>query len=87
MRERAWDLGTRCMQAGGPLAVGAGFRVIEHAGIAEPTRNRRSCCLIYRAEGQGTCFTCPLTTDGERRARLEARADALAAYDELDVRY
>ena len=46
MRERAWDLGARCMQADGPLAVGAGFRVLEHAGIAEPTRNRRSCCLI-----------------------------------------
>jgi hypothetical protein len=75
-RERAWDLGTRCMQGAGPLAVGAGFRVIEHAGIAEPTRNRRGCCLIWRAEGQQTCFTCPLTTDAERRARLEARAAA-----------
>jgi len=76
VRARAWELGTRCMQAGGPLAVGAGFRVLEHAGIAEPTRNRRSCCLIWRAEGQGTCFTCPLTTEAQRRARLEARAAA-----------
>ena len=79
VRERAWELGTLCMRSGGPLAVGAGFRVLEHAGIAEPTRNRRSCCLIWRAEGQDTCFTCPLTTDGERRARLQARADAAAA--------
>ena len=71
VRERAWDLGTRCMQASGPLAVGAGFRVLEHAGIAEPTRNRRSCCLIWRADGQGTCFTCPLTTRG--RAQGSAR--------------
>ncbi len=78
MRDRAWELGTRCMQAGGPLAVGAGFRLIEHAGIAEPTRNRSSCCLIYRADGQDTCFTCPLTSDGERRARLQARADGVA---------
>ena len=76
MRERAWDLGARCLQEDGPLAVGAGFRVLEHAGIAEPTRNRRGCCLIYRAEGQTTCFTCPLTTEHERRARLEARATA-----------
>lgn len=74
VRDRAWVLGTRCMEAGGPLAVGAGFRVIEHAGFAEPTRNRRSCCLIWRAEGQDTCFTCPLTTEAQRRARLEARA-------------
>lgn len=73
MRERAWDLGTRCMERGGPLAVGAGFRIVEHAGIVEPTRNRRSCCLIWRAEGQTTCFTCPLTTEGERHARLAAR--------------
>jgi hypothetical protein len=78
VRERAWELGTRCMQSGGPLAVGAGFRVVEHAGIAEPTRNRRSCCLIWRAEGQGTCFTCPLTTEAERRSRLAARAAAAA---------
>lgn len=78
-RERAWDLGTRCMERGGPLAVGAGFRVLEHAGIAEPTRNRRSCCLIYRADGQDTCFTCPLTTEAERRARLQARAAAAGA--------
>lgn len=78
-RERAWELGTRCMEVGGRLAVGAGFRVIEHAGIAEPTRNRRSCCLIWRADGQVTCFTCPLTSDGERRARLEARATGVTA--------
>ncbi len=78
VRERAWDLGTRCMQAGGPLAVGAGYRVIEHAGIAEPTRNRRGCCLIWRADGQDTCFTCPLTTEDERRSRLETRAAAPA---------
>jgi hypothetical protein len=77
MRERAWDLGARCMAGGGPLAVGAGFRVLEHAGIAEPTRNRRGCCLIYRAAGQTTCFTCPLTTEHERCARLEARAAAV----------
>ena len=77
MRERAWDLGTRCMEGDRPLAVGAGFRVVEHAGIAEPTRNRRGCCLIYRAEGQGTCFTCPLTTEAERHARLETRAAAI----------
>lgn len=79
MRERAWELGTVCMQSGGPLAVGAGFRVLEHAGIAEPTRNRRSCCLIWRAEGQGTCFTCPLTTEAERRTRLEERAASASA--------
>ena len=79
MRERAWDLGARCMQSGGPLAVGAGFRVLDHAGIAEPTRNRRGCCLIYRVAGNDTCFTCPLTTEGERRARLQARAAAAAA--------
>ena len=52
---------SRCMRSGGPLAVGAGFRVLEHAGIAEPTRNRRGCCLIYRVAGNDTCFTCPLT--------------------------
>jgi hypothetical protein len=79
MRERAWELGTRCMQGDGPLAVGAGFRVLEHAGIAEPTRNRRGCCLIYRADGQATCFTCPLTTEAERRRRLELRAAESAA--------
>ncbi len=74
MRERAWALGAQAMVGGGgPLAVGAGFRVLEHAGIAEPTRNRRSCCLIWRAEDSDTCFTCPLTTDAERRVRLEAR--------------
>ena len=54
MRERAWELGARCMTGAGPLAVGAGFRVLEHAGIAEPTRNRRSCCLIWRAEDGAT---------------------------------
>ena len=74
MRERAWDLGTRAMRAGGPLAVGADFRVLEHAGIAEPTRNRRSCCLIYRVAGNDTCFTCPLTSEAARRERLAARA-------------
>ena len=74
MRERAWDLGTRAMRADGPLAVGAGFRVLEHAGIAEPTRNRRSCCLIYRVPGNDTCFTCPLTSEAARRERLAARA-------------
>ena len=79
MRERAWDLGSRCMRSGEPLAAGAGFRVLEHAGIAEPTRNRRGCCLIYRVEGNATCFTCPLTTEAERRARLDARALAAAA--------
>ena len=79
MRERAWDLGSRCMRSGGPLAVGAGFRVLEHAGIAEPTRNRRGCCLIYRVAGNDTCFTCPLTSEGERRVRLEARAAAAVA--------
>lgn len=78
MRDRAWELGTRCMQLGGPLAVGAGFRVIEHAGIAEPTRNRAGCCLIWRADDTATCFTCPLTTEAERRARLEARARTAA---------
>ena len=78
MRERAWDLGARCMQLPRPLAVGAGFRVLEHAGIAEPTRDRRSCCLIYRADGQTTCFTCPLTSEAERRSRLELRAAAAA---------
>jgi len=79
VRERAWELGTRCMDRNAPLAVGAGFRVLEHAGIAEPTRNRRSCCLIWRAEEGQTCFTCPLTSEAERRARLEARAAAAAA--------
>ena len=79
MRDRAWDLGARCMQTGGPLAVGAGFRVLEHAGIAEPTRNRRGCCLIYRVEGNDTCFTCPLTSEAERRERLAARAAEEAA--------
>ncbi len=79
MRERAWDLGGRCMLSGGPLAVGAGYRVLEHAGIAEPTRNRRGCCLIYRVAGNATCFTCPLTAEDERRARLAARAAAAAA--------
>lgn len=79
MRERAWDLGARCMRTGGPLAGGAGFRVLEHAGIAEPTRDRRGCCLIYRVEGNDTCFTCPLTSEAERRARLAARAAAAAA--------
>ncbi len=76
-RGLAWDLGTRCMEAGGPLAVGSGFRVLEHAGIAEPTRNRRSCCLIWRAEGQDTCFTCPLTAEAERHRRLEQRVVAV----------
>jgi len=76
VRDAAWELGTRCMQASGPLAVGAGFRIIEHAGICEPTRNRRG--LIWRAEGQDTCFTCPLTTEPQRRARLEVRAAAAA---------
>lgn len=79
MRERAWDLGTRCMQGDGPLAVGAGFRVLEHAGIAEPTRNRRGCCLIYRVAGNDTCFTCPLTAEAQRRDRLAQRAAADAA--------
>jgi hypothetical protein len=79
MRARSWELGTRCMQGDGPLAVGAGFRVLEHAGIAEPTRNRRGCCLIYRAEGEDTCFTCPLTTEDERRRRLELRSAEAAA--------
>ena len=74
MRERAWELGTLCMEGSGPLAVGAGFRVLEHAGIAEPTRNRRGCCLIYRVEGNDTCFTCPLTSEAQRRERLAARA-------------
>jgi hypothetical protein len=74
MRERAWELGTRCMQGDGPLAVGAGFRVLEHAGIAEPTRDRRGCCLIYRAPGNATCFTCPLTSEASRRERLATRA-------------
>ncbi len=78
MRERAWELGTRCMRSGGRLAAGAGYRVLEHAGIAEPTRNRRGCCLIYRVEGNDTCFTCPLTPEAERRARLESRAQAAA---------
>ncbi len=78
-RDRAWELGTRCMDRAGPLGVGAGFRVLEHAGIAEPTRNRRSCCLIWRAQDGQTCFTCPLTSEGERRSRLEARAAAAAA--------
>ena len=73
MRERAWDLGARCMQGAGPLAVGAGFRVLEHAGIAEPTRNRRGCCLIYRVAGNDTCFTCPLTAEA-RAARSAASA-------------
>jgi hypothetical protein len=80
-RDRAWNLGTRCMQRSGPLAVGAGFRMLEHAGIAEPTRNRAGCCLIWRANDTATCFTCPLTTEGERRARLEARAAAGVARD------
>jgi FhuF 2Fe-2S C-terminal domain len=79
MRERAWDLGARCMRSGGPLAVGAGFRVLEHAGIAEPTRNRRGCCLIYRVAGHDTCFTCPLTSEAQRRERLGSRAAADAA--------
>lgn len=79
MRERAWQLGTLCMEGDGPLAVGAGFRVLEHAGIAEPTRNRRSCCLIYRAPGNDTCFTCPLTSEAQRRERLAARAAKEAA--------
>jgi hypothetical protein len=79
MRERAWDLGTRCMRLAGPLGVGAGFRVLDHAGIAEPTRNRRGCCLIYRVEGNDTCFTCPLTSEAERCARLASRAQAAAA--------
>lgn len=79
VRERAWELGTRCMERGGPLAVGAGFRVLEHAGIAEPTRNRASCCLVWRAPNATTCFTCPLTSEAERRARLEERAAAAAA--------
>ena len=77
-RDRAWELGTRCMEREGPLAVGAGFRVIEHAGIAEPTRNRAGCCLIWRAPETATCFTCPLTRETERHARLEARAAAAA---------
>jgi FhuF 2Fe-2S C-terminal domain len=73
-RDRAWALGVRCLRMAGPLDAGAGFRVLEHAGIAEPTRNRRSCCLLYRVAGAQTCFTCPLTTEEERRRRLAARA-------------
>ena len=73
-RERAWALGTPCMRGSGPLAVGARFRMIEHAGGLEPTWDRRSCCLAYRCEGHETCLTCPLTTEAQRRARLDARS-------------
>lgn len=73
MRDRAWGLGTLCLSAGGRLASQAEFRVIEHAGITEPTRNRLGCCLLYRTGEHDTCFTCPLTPEHERLERLAAR--------------
>lgn len=78
-RDEAWRRGMHCLALDAPLAGGAPFRIVEHAGIAEPTRNRSGCCLLYRIDTHPpneTCFTCPLTTEQERHLRLERRADA-----------
>lgn len=71
-RRRAWSIGERCLTAGSPLDVPAGFRVLEHAGRAEVTRVRRSCCLAWRTGNGTACFTCPLTGEAERHTRMGA---------------
>ncbi len=57
----------------------AGFRVLEHAGRTEITRVRRSCCLAWRTGDGSTCFTCPRTSDAERRERMQTAAASEAA--------
>lgn len=70
-RDEAWALGERCMALHGELAVPPGYRVIHHAGLAEATRTRHSCCIAWRGGDKTTCFTCPLTTDADRRQRMQ----------------
>lgn len=52
-----------------PLSAPTNFCVLEYDGGSERTRVRNTCCLYYKV-GDGTCFTCPRTTDEERRRRL-----------------
>jgi len=52
-----------------PLSAPTNFHVLEHDGGSERTRVRNTCCLYYKV-GDGACFTCPRTTDEERRLRM-----------------
>lgn len=54
-----------------PLSGPTNYYVLEHDGGCEPTRVRNTCCLYYKV-GEMACFTCPRTTDEERRQRLAA---------------
>lgn len=70
-REEAWDLGRRCLERAGALAVPPAFRVLRHAGRERAMRVRAGCCLLWRTPGSRGCFTCPLTRDDERLRRME----------------
>ena len=39
------------------------------------TRRRQSCCYAYKLPDTETCFTCPRTTDAQRRAAAAASPD------------
>jgi hypothetical protein len=52
-----------------PLSAPTNYYVLEYPGGSERTRVRNTCCLYYKV-GDGTCFTCPRTTDEERRLRI-----------------
>lgn len=53
-----------------PLSGPSNYFTLEYDGNSEITRVRNTCCLYYRI-GDGTCFTCPRTSNEERITRMK----------------
>lgn len=63
--DEARALAERLLAGPAPLSGQTNYFVLEHDGGSEPTRIRSVCCLYYKV-GDGACFTCPRTSNGER---------------------
>lgn len=71
--ERARTLAERIIDDHDLLPRTANWREVHWARGTERTRIRNICCLWYRADGGGTCITCPRVTDSQRRDLLAER--------------
>jgi hypothetical protein len=68
--EEALGFAERLLSGPAPLRGPTNYSTLEYDGGSETTRIRNTCCLYYKV-ADGTCFTCPRTTDEERLERMK----------------
>jgi ferric iron reductase protein FhuF len=71
-QQEALEYAESMLSGDSPLSGPTNYFTLEYGGGSELTRVRNTCCLYYKL-GDGTCFTCPRTSDEERIRRLAER--------------